>query len=188
MVTSAFCRLTICCVFPFRPKSQFLLFCPFLRDALMSGCFRFVTQSPCRSSRLWGEFFFLFSDSTLPTYLRCVFPSYFQKNGCLRKLSLLRRGAFLLCLYISIGIPGLQDGILYKMANFSLCKERILVIYTISILTCSRSCARINLLGGSLGAALSVSKKPSIYVVIPNQSADWCGNPPDRSKSHWFRI
>ena len=36
--------------------------------------------------------------------------------------------------------------------------------------------------------ALSVSKKPPIYVVIPNQSADWCGNPPDRSKSHWFRI
>ena len=34
----------------------------------------------------------------------------------------------------------------------------------------------------------SVSKKPPIYVVIPNQSADWCGNPPDRSKSHWFRY
>ena len=36
-----------------------------------------------------------------------------------------------MCLYISIGIPGLQDGILYKMANFSLCKEKILAIYTI---------------------------------------------------------
>ncbi len=33
-----------------------------------------------------------------------------------------------------------------------------------------------------------LQKKPPIYVVIPNQSADWCGNPPDRSKSHWFRI
>ena len=141
----------------------------------MSGCFRFVTQSPCRPSRLWGEFFFLFSDSTLPAYFRCVFPSYFQKNGCLRKLSLLRRGAFLLCLYISIGIPGLQDGILYKMANFSLCKEKILVIYTIPVLTCSRPCARISLLGGSLGAALRLSKNR----VIASQCSHWRGNPPD---------
>ena len=40
----------------------------------------------------------------------------------------------------------------------------------------------------NFAAAPSVSKKPPIYVVIPNQSADWCGNPPDRSKSHWFRY
>ena len=72
-----------------------------------------------------------------------------------------------MCLYISIGIPGLQDGILYKIANFSLCKEKILVIYTISVLTCPRSCARMKLLGGSLGAALRLSKNR----VIAMQSA-----------------
>lgn len=80
-----------------------------------------------------------------------------------------------MCLYISIGIPGLQDGILYKIANFSLCKEKILVIYTISVLTCSRSCARMKLLGGSLGAA------PFLFQ-IDKQYADVCradpGNPP----------
>ena len=80
-----------------------------------------------------------------------------------------------MCLYISIGIPGLQDGILYKIANFSLCKEKILVIYTISALTCSRSCARINSLGGSLGAALRLSKNR----VIARQCAHCRGNPLD---------
>ena len=80
-----------------------------------------------------------------------------------------------MCLYISIGISGLQDGILYKIANFSLCKEKILVIYTISALTCSRPCARMKLLGGSLGAA------PFLFQ-IDKQNADVCradpGNPP----------
>ena len=27
----------------------------------------------------------------------------------------------------------------------------------------------------------------ALYVVIPNQSSDWCGNPPDRRRSHRFR-
>ena len=34
----------------------------------------------------------------------------------------------------------------------------------------------------------SVSKKSERYGVIPNQSADWCGNPPVERKSYWFRI
>ena len=38
----------------------------------------------------------------------------------------------------------------------------------------------------SLG--FSVSKKSKRYGVIPNQSADWCGNPPVERKSYWFRI
>ena len=80
-----------------------------------------------------------------------------------------------MCLYISIGIPGLQDGILYKLANFCLYKTKNLAIYTISTLTCSRSCARMKLLGGSLGAA------PFLFQ-IDKQYADVCradpGNPP----------
>ena len=42
--------------------------------------------------------------------------------------------------------------------------------------------------GGSGWSRLSVSKKSERYGVIPNQSADWCGNPPVERKSYWFRI
>ena len=31
-------------------------------------------------------------------------------------------------------------------------------------------------------------KKPERYVVIANHPAGWCGNPPVRWKSYWFRI
>jgi len=36
--------------------------------------------------------------------------------------------------------------------------------------------------------SLSMSKKSEGYVVIANQSADWCGNPPVRRKNYWFGI
>ncbi len=36
---------------------------------------------------------------------------------------------------------------------------------------------------GCSGLVFSVSKKSEIYVVIPNQSADWCGNPPVERKN-----
>lgn len=89
-----------------------------------------------------------------------------------------------MCLYISIGISGLQDGILYKIANFSLCKEKILAICTISALTCSRSCARMKLLGGSLGAALFLFQIDKQYANVRradpgNSSCLAYGNRPD---------
>ncbi len=42
--------------------------------------------------------------------------------------------------------------------------------------------------GGHTARGLQYVKKLKEYVVIASQSADWRGNPPDRSKSHWFRI
>ena len=42
------------------------------------------------------------------------------------------------------------------------------------------------LIARTFKSSLSVSKMSKRYVVIPNQSADWCGNPPVERKNFRF--